>query len=85
MVSAVGILEISTKANSRAFTVIFSPLPHVKIVSNRLGEPPSVQSRFPSFRESELIYFRSNSIVSSQRKIDRYRELEYGRIERMEC
>lgn len=35
MVSA-GILEISTKANSRAFTVISSPPPHVKIASTGL-------------------------------------------------
>jgi len=28
------ILEISTKANSRAFTVISSPPPHVKIASS---------------------------------------------------
>lgn len=36
MVSA-GILEISTKANSRAFTVISSPPPHVKIASTGLA------------------------------------------------
>lgn len=36
MVSA-GILEISTKANSRAFTVISSPPPHVKIASSETG------------------------------------------------
>lgn len=82
MVSA-GILEISTKANSRAFTVISSPPPHVKIASSglplekggKLGggeqEEGAVSPRFPPFRESELIYFRSNSIASSRRKIDR--------------
>lgn len=36
MVSA-GILEISTKANSRAFTVISSLPPHVKIASSETG------------------------------------------------
>lgn len=30
-----------------------------------------VSPRFPPFCESELIYFRSNSIASSRRKIDR--------------
>lgn len=37
-VVSAGILEISTKANSRAFTVISSPPPHVKIASSRRGK-----------------------------------------------
>lgn len=36
-VVSAGILEISTKANSRAFTVISSPPPHVKIASSETG------------------------------------------------
>lgn len=68
-VVSAGILEISTKANSRAFTVISSPPPHVKIASSGTGEGRA--SYRLAFRESQLIYFRSNSIASSRRKIDR--------------
>lgn len=47
MVSA-GILEISTKANSRAFTVISSPPPHVKIASSETKGEGEVGRRIAS-------------------------------------
>lgn len=44
----------------------------IKQAGKRKGEErAAVSPRFPPFRESELIYFRSNSIASSRRKIDR--------------
>lgn len=45
-VVSAGILEISTKANSRAFTVISSPPPHVKIASSRQGRAPPYRLAF---------------------------------------
>lgn len=89
MVSA-GILEISTKANSRAFTVISSPPPHVKIASSgtegegrgRIGRRIASLSAVP--RIPTNIFPKQLDCVESEkdRQIERIRVREDGRKER---
>lgn len=84
-VVSAGILEISTKANSRAFTVISSSPPHVKIASSgtgRVGRRIASLSAVP--RIPTNIFPKQLDCVESEkdRQIERIRVRQAGEAER---
>lgn len=83
MVSA-GILEISTKANSRAFTVISSPPPHVKIASSETGVGRRIASLSAVPRIRTNIFPKQLDCIESEkdRQIERIRVRKDGKERR---